>query len=395
MATAVISRWARRFLLAGVGFLLAAQVAGLVGLPRRVEVVLGLQGFVLTVAFGKAYSLIPSYFDRTLAVPQAPAIHLPIHIIAVISLALAPLSGAPDWAGLLGASLWALGTLVFVGVIGVTVASNPFGRETGTSEASSDRAWLDRLANPFMPLAVGYLLAGSYELLASQSGLPTLLDGSLVRVSHLLAAGFALLLLFSVGYRLLPRFLVSTTPRALAVITLPAGAVGPALLAIGYPSGILFVAGAILESVAVVAFAVSYAWLFVRTERDRVGFYGPLGGVAAGCLGVGLGLQFAVVGLDADLILAHLRLNVFGLLGLSIVGLLYQFYPPGVAAWRGAGDRAAFWSMLLYAAGLLSYALAPLVRVPVDSFGHVSIAFAGGILLYIVGGAIRTQTAGT
>lgn len=394
MSTAIISRWARRFLLAGVSFLIAAQLATLAGFPRRVEIVLGLQGFVLTVVFGKAYSLIPSYFDRTLAIPHAPAVHLPIQFLAVVALAVAPLDVAPAWAMPLGVGLWALGTLVFVAAIGATVAPNLLGRETGTSDASSDRAPLDRVANPFMPVAVLYLLAGSYELLAGQTPLPTLLDGSPVRVSHLLAAGFALLLLFSVGYRLLPRFLVATTPRALALVVLPAGAVGPSLLAIGYPAGPTFVAGALLESLAVLSFAVSYAWLFVRTDRDRVGFYGPLGGLAAGCIGVALGLQFALVGLDADLIRTHLRLNVFGLLGLSIAGVLYQFYPPGVATWWGASDRTAFWSLVCYAGGLLCFALAPFVGVPLAALGHAAIALAAGVVLYLVAGAIRMQTAG-
>lgn len=392
MSTAVISRWARRFILVAIGFLVLAQIAALAGVPRRVEVVLGLQGFVLTVVFGKAYSLIPAYFDRTLVAPRAPALHLPLQVVAVFALATAPLAGTPDVLGPVGATCWVLGTLVFVGAIGATVASNPLGRETGTSEANIERVRLDRLANPFMPVAVAYLLAGSYELLAGMAGLPTLLDGSLVRVTHLLGAGFALLLLFSVGYRLLPRFLVATPPRALAVITLPAGAIGPTLLAVGYPSGRAFLAGAVLESIAVLSFAASYAWLFASTDRDRVGFYGPLGGVVAGVVGVGLGLQFAVTGIDARLALVHVRLNVFGLLGLSIVGVIYQFYPPGVAAWRGAGDRLAFGSVALYALGLTLLALGPVAGPVATLAGHAAVTGAAVAVLYTVAGTIRTHT---
>lgn len=394
MASAIISRWGRRFLLVGVGFLLASQLAALGGAPRRVEVVLGLYGFVLTVVFGKAYSLVPSYFDRTLVAPRAPAVHLPIHVGAVVALASAGFRAAPAWIGSAGAVLWTVGTVVFVGAIGATISSNPFGLETGTSDASADRAPLDRLANPFMPVAVAYLLVATYERLARGIPLPPLLDAAPVRVTHLLAAGFALLLLFAVGYRLLPRFLVATVPRSLALVVLPAGAVGPTLLAVGYPAGPLFVAGAVLESVAVLGFAVSYLFLFASTDRDRVGFYGPLAAVVAGVAGVGLGLQFAIAGIDARLALSHLRLNLFGLLGLAIVGVLYQFYPPAVADWPGAGDRLALASIAVYALGLAIAAAGAVAPAPVGSVGHLLVAAGAAAVLYCVGGAIRVQTKG-
>lgn len=393
MATAVISRWARRFLLVGAGFLVLSQAGALLGLPRRVEVVLGLQGFVLAVVFGKAYSLLPSYFDRTLSVPRAPAVHLPVHVLSVAALATAAIGAGPDWIAPVGAAGWFAGSLLFVGTIAATVATNPIGRETGTSEANLERAPLDRLANPFMVVAVLYLLAGSYELLASHSVLPTLLDGSSVRLTHLLAAGFALLLLFAVGYRLLPRFLVSTIPRWLALLTLPTGALGPALLAVGYPAGSLFVAGAALESLAVAAFAVAYARLFLSSDRSRVGLYGPLGGVAAGVVGVGLGLQFALAGIDTALVRAHLRLNVLGLLGLSIAGIIYQFYPPAVGTWPGAGDRLAVSSLAVYAGGLALFALEPLTIAAVGRAGHLAVGGAGLALLYLLVATIRTRTA--
>lgn len=394
MASAVISRWARRFLLAALCFLVLSQLAAIAGLARRTEVLLGLHGFVLGVVFGKAYSLVPSYFDRTLAVPRAPAAHLPIHVTAVGSLALSTLSGSPDWLAAVGGTLWALGVLVFLGAVGVTIASNPLGRETGTGGVNREREWLDRLANRFVPLALGYLAVGSYALLGASTPLPTLLDGVAVRSSHLLAAGFALLVLFSVGFRLLPRFLVATPPRWLALVALPAGAVGPALLAIGYPAGPVFVVGAALEATAVAAFALAYWRLFRATDRDRIGFYGPLFGLLAGLVGVGLGLQFAFVGFDASLARAHRHLNVFGLLGLSILGVLYQFYPPGVAAWRGAGDRLALGSLAVGFAGVLLLGLEPVGGRSVALAGHLAVLGAGAIAIYCVAGAIRTQTAG-
>jgi hypothetical protein len=160
-------------------------------------------------------------------------------------------------------------------------------------------------------------------------------------------------------------------------VVLPAGALGPALIAVGLYSGPVFVLGAVLEAIAVVGFAVGYAWLFVTSDRRRVGFWGPLAGAGAGILGVGLGLQFAVAGLQADLTVLHRRLNVFGFLGLTIVGLLYQFYPPAVGTWRGAGDRLALATIATLALGVLVSALAPLLATPlVLAVGPITVTAA-------------------
>ncbi|MFB6311116.1 MAG: hypothetical protein ABEH64_08035 [Salinirussus sp.] len=394
MAAATISRWARRFLVIGVAFLTVAQIVGLAGAPRSVEVILGLYGFVLSVVFGKAYSLLPSYFDRTLAVPRAPAWHLPIHTLGVLALAGAAWPGTPTMFETAGRVLWSVGVVIFAVSIALTIRSNPLGLETGTSGANASRAGLDRIANLFMPAAPAYLLIGTLVGLAAQTGLSPPLDGSSVRVHHLLAAGFALLLLFSVGYRLLPRFLVAQVPRSLAIITLPAGALGPALLAIGYPSGPLFAAGAILESVAIASFAIAYGWLFVATDRDRIGFYGPLGGVIAGLFGIGLGLHFALVGFEASLILSHVRLNVFGLLGLSIIGIIFQFYPPAVSNWPVSGDHLAGASLAVYASGVGILAAGPPIDGRLSIVGHI-LAFSAALTVgYCLIGTIRAQTAG-
>jgi len=392
MASATLSRWTRRYLVVAVGFLTLAGVAVAVGAPRRTEVALGLYGFVLTTAFGKAYTLVPSYFDRTLVVPQVPAVHLPIQVVAVAALAVAPLRGAPSALDVVGPVAWGLGVAVFAGIVLATIATNPLGRETATSESKADRAALDRLANPFMPVALGYLLVGSYALLAPVVGLPALIDGVVVRSTHLLAAGFALLLLFSVGYRLLPRFLVANLPTALAGSVLVAGAVAPALLAVGYPAGVVFQAGAALESLAVVGFAASYGWLFFSTDRGRVGFYGPLAGVVLGLGGVVLGAWFAFVGIDGALVRSHLRLNVFGLLGLSVLGVIYQFYPPAVSAWPGEGDRLALASIALVAAGVVTTVLTAFGPAPLVALGGGVIALGGATATYLVVGTIWSRT---
>lgn len=392
MSAAMVSRWAQRFLLVGVAFLVLSQVAAIAGLPARVTTVAGLQGFVCVVAFGKAYSLVPSYFDRTLAWPVAPALHLPLAAAGVAALVVAPVAGVPTAAfAETGAVLWAAGVCLFVATLAVTLRGNPLGAETGTSDANADRERTDRLANAFMPVALAYLLAGTYELLAGTVGLPTLLGGEYVRVAHLLAAGFATLLLLSVGFRLLPRFLVVDSPTWLPWLVLPAGALGPLLIAAGLYRGPVFRLGAGLEAMAVGGFALAYAVLFARSDRRRVGLWGPLLGAGAGAVGVGLGLQFAFDALQADLATLHRRLNVFGFLGLTIVGLLYQFYPPAVGEWPGASDRAAGLTLATMAAGVGLAGVGPLVGGPTAIVGHLLVAGAAVGVGYLLGATIARR----
>jgi len=387
MAADAVTRWARRFLAASAAFLVAWQVAALAGLPRATGVTLAVHGFVLHAVFGKAYSLVPSYFDRTLAVPRAPAVHLPLSAVGAVGLAAEPLAGVPEAVGAAGAVLWVGGVAAFVGSLAWTVRDNPTGRETGTGGPNARREPVDRYANAFVPVALAYLLAGSYATLAARAGGSW--PGSLgaAPTAHLLAAGVAALTVFAVGFRLFPRFLVAAPPRALVAVVLPAGAFGPALLAGNFYGGAWFRLGALLQAVAVLGFGAAYAALFARSERRRAGLYGPLVGVACGAAGVALGLHLAFVGLAVGLTAVHFRLNALGFLGLTIVGATFQFYPPTVGTFPGASDRTALASIGLVGAGLL----AELAGALGGSAGAVTAgrasALAGAVLFaYLVGG---------
>jgi len=352
MTAAQVSRWSRFFVTAGAVAFVLWQLALLAGLPRRVGVVLGLYGFVLHVVFGKAYSLVPAYFDRNLRFPRAPAVQFPLTVAGTACLALAAVPGAYPLLDSVGGILWTVGVAVFLGTIGWTIHDNPTGRETATGEVNADRRDVDRLSNLFVPVAFTYLAVGTYGTLALSTPLPVLVDGYPPRVTHLLAAGTATLLVFAIGFRLLPRFLVATPPRPLVVLGLVAGAVGPALLAASLPSGPWFRTGATFEASAVLGFAVAYLTLFRRSDRSRIGFYGVFAGALAGIVGVGIGLWFAVDGVTGSLVVAHLRLNVAGFLGLTIIGVSYQFYPPAVGTLVGVGDRTALASIGFVAGGL-------------------------------------------
>lgn len=110
--------------------------------------------------------------------------------------------------------------------------------------------------------------------------------------------------------------------------------------------------GTVLQALAVGGFALVVFVLFSRPERTRVTFYGVLAGVLAGRVAVSLGLYFAFVAPSAALVVVHARLSLLGFLGVLIVGVSYQFYPPAVGTFRGAGDRTALAAILLLAGGL-------------------------------------------
>lgn len=378
-SSAAVSRWARGFVAASAVWLVVWQAATLVGFPRRVTVTFALFGFVLHMVFGKAYSLVPSYFDRELAFTRAPSVHLPLALGGTGALAVAPLSIVPSAVGTVGAVLWAAGIAVFLGTILWTIRDNITGSETGTGDHNAHRRPVDRVANAAMPVAFLYLALGAYATLAASVPLPSLFDGFAPRASHLFAAGTAALLVFAVGFRLLSRFLVASPPRPLVYVVLPAGALGPALLAAGLPAGPLLQAGAVVQTIAVVGFAVAYCWLFVTSDRNRLAFYGVLAGALAGLAVVAFGLYFALVGTNPDLIVAHYRLALLGFLGLTIVGVAFQFYPPSVAQFPGGGDRLAtatlgglVGGLLLEVGGLLAGRALPVI-------GGRSLALGGAV----------------
>lgn len=375
MSATEVTRGSRRFVLAGLGFLLCWQAAGLVGAGRRIYVVLGLYGFVLHTVFGKAYALVPSYFDRTLVPVRAPAIHLPLSVVGVGCLAAS--EGGPTWLRPIGAVLWTGGVTVFLTTLAWTVRDNFTGAETATSDAKANRQPVDRVANAAVPAVGLYLGAGSGLLALDAVGLGTV---GPVRVSHLFAAGGAALLLFAVGFRLLPRFLGGYPRRTTVGGVLFAGAVGPALLAVGLPAGPLLIVGAVVEATAVVGFAGSYLRLFARSSRRRVGLSAVAVAVVAGTAGVVLGAAVAVGGYDVGFVAAHYRLNLLGFLGLSIIGVTLQFYPPSVGRHRFADDRTAALGIGLIATGLAGQALGLIVGVS----GAVSVGEAATLLGAVV-----------
>jgi hypothetical protein len=288
--------------------------------------------------------------------------------------------------------LWTAGVCVFVGTLLWTVRDNPTGRETATGGTDADRQQIDRLANAAVPVALLYLLAGTYGTLAWSTGLPPLVDGYRPRTTHLLAAGTAGVAVFGLGFRLLPRFLVASPPRALVAVVLPAGALGPGLLAASLGDPPWFGLGAAIQATAVIGFALAVGLLFARSERRRVGLYAVLAGAISGTAAVVLGLRFALHGPSAPLVVAHRRLNLLGFLGLTVVGMAYQFYPPAVVELPGASDRTALASIAGLAGGLALHCVGLVARVP-RLAGAGRLLTLGGALLYafLLVAAFRAQ----
>jgi hypothetical protein len=82
-----VSRWTRRFVLAGATLLVVRQVGEVVGIARRTAVTLGVPGFVLHTVFGKAYALLPPYFDCDLATTRLMPVHLACSLAGTLLLA--------------------------------------------------------------------------------------------------------------------------------------------------------------------------------------------------------------------------------------------------------------------------------------------------------------------
>lgn len=371
----------------GLVFFVLSQASVVMDGPRWMAMAFAIHGFVFHIVFGKAYSLVPAYFDRQLATAWGPRLHLPLSGIGALGLAVGP---SLDPSGLLvgaGAGAWSLGAAIFVLTIAITVRGNLTGRETGTSDANSDREAVDRYANRFVPIVLLYLLVGAYETAASSTTLPTIFVAESAQVSHVLAAGAAGLLVLSIGARLLPRFFVAYPPRSAVRLMLPAGALGPGLIAYGFRSGIVFQLGAILQTVAIGGYAIVVISLYRASDRQRIGLYSAVLGAIAGLCGVFVGLGLAL-GVTIPVPAFHYRLTLVGFLGLTIIGVLFQFYPPGIGQSPGVNDRTAAVAIGAIALGLTVEMAGYWSQEVLVQFGR-GLVLAGSIgVLYMVIGLV-------
>jgi len=130
---------------------------------------------------------------------------------------------------LLGVTLWAIGTLVFVGSLLATVGPTAVGTVAETLRGSGRSQRSTRLATTMIPVAVGYLLIGTIALLTIVAPLQI---GAITvaQVVHYYLIGFATLLIYALGTRLLTAFFHVSLPRPVVWAMLITGAIAPAFL---------------------------------------------------------------------------------------------------------------------------------------------------------------------
>jgi hypothetical protein len=79
-------------------------------------------------------------------------------------------------------------------------------------------------------------------------------------------------------------------------------------------------------------------------------------------------------------VVAHYQINLLGFLGLTIVGVAYQFYPPAVGSFPGANDRTALVSLGCLAVGVALEASGLLAGWTVATTGGQLVSLTGAFL---------------
>ncbi|WP_205254108.1 MULTISPECIES: hypothetical protein [Halostella] len=341
-----LSRWTRCFAVASALSMVALQAAFLGDPSLRTVAVVGLLGAALPMVFGMAYLLLPSYVGRTLSARRLPGVHFALAYAGVGLLAGDSVFelGGPVTA--VGATLWSAGVGIFVWTLLRTVLPAIAADPEVVLRAGERPQRSTRLGTVAIPVAVGYLVVGTVALLSATPPFPDPIGATLPMVVHYYGTGFAALLIFALGTRLLTGFFHVTPPSALSRTVLCCGAVAPAVLSAAFWRPPWFLVGAGLELVAMAGYAALVAVVAYRTDRRRVGLYGiglgALGGVAAvgvaavGALGIETGLAVAV----------HVPLVLDGFLLLTILGYAYQFFPVTAGGFPGATERVALTTIL-------------------------------------------------
>jgi len=348
-----LRRWTQRFTVASAAaFVVSCVAAGVVSDPR-IPVILALFGFVCPMIFGMAYLLLPPYVRRTLVDHRLPGIHFVLAFPGAGSLVLGTAIEGLGLLRSLGAVVWSLGVLVFVGALFGTVVPAVLDDPASVFRGGDRPQRSTRLATATIPIAIGYLLLGTMVLVQSTS-VVSAWDPTLVSVIHLYAVGFGALLIFSLGARLLLGFYRASPPKSLLWLVLVAGAVAPMLLGFTIWVDPWFRVGAALESIAMVGYAIVVGITGYRTERRRFGYVGIAFGAVAGVLAVAVAapVAFGTPVLD-NWVSLHRTTVLWGFFPLTIVGYAFLFFPVTDGQFRGATRRVATTTIVLLAVGLL------------------------------------------
>lgn len=253
--------------------------------------------------------------------------------------------------GGLGAVLWSLGVSIFVGSISWTVIDAFSSNRDAAVTAIERHQQSTCLATVVVPIALGYLVVGTVALLSLSTPLPDYVGATVPAVVHYYGAGFAALLVYGLGIRLLTGFFHVRLSQALSRAVLVSGSLAPAILVTNFLDGWGFALGASLEGVAMLGYAGLVGSVVYRTARYRVGLVGIGLGAVFGVLAVALAV-FVVAGRFGRLVDAHAIAMLNGFLLLTIVGYAVQFFPVVNRQFSGATERTVMSTFLLIATGV-------------------------------------------
>ncbi len=284
-------------------------------------------GFIMMLIFGMSYNLIPIFSRRlTFHSNKMIIIHL---ILANLALAFMVASYLfQDIFTLLHLTfslLWLIGAILYVANIMLTVRKPPHDYKTPVKENTIK---LDKIASKFTTSAGLYVVLGAFLLLLQDVIIPFPV------IVHWHTTGVVMLMIIGVGYHVFPRITKVQVPYKTAYVGI-LGIFAPLLLALSRmnPRGLqfLFLAGAFLEYVAVLNFAVSLIYMVFKSPKKRLVMAYYLASAFAMIIGLSLGFSF---GFFPDWIVTlfqvHAFINLFGIVTFLIFGVSFQmifFYP--------------------------------------------------------------------
>lgn len=239
--------------------------------------------------------------------------------------------GGNAWAD--GLWLWSLGMVLHVALTIGSVARHAR-RRSGLLPMAGRR-----LGPALYPGATAVLYGLSAAVVAPLWSLGILPLPVLV---HLHLTGFVVGTMVAASILLLPRFTdVRPPPWAswtIAILPIP----GPALLAMGFlghPR--MFRLGAMVEAIAMIAFAAYVGWQLLRSPRRRASFVPFALSLISLVAAVLLGLAFAHAPVTQVLVPLHAALNLVGFVGLFVLAAAWDLFAPsigrGVEAYRIQG----------------------------------------------------------
>jgi hypothetical protein len=380
-----LRQWTERFTVASAASLVASLLAVPLTSGPRIPVLVTLFGFVCPMVFGMAYLLLPPYLGRTLVDYRLPGVHFVLAYLGAGLLVAGSIQEGSDVVFALGAGAWTGGIGVFVGTLSATVHQAILEDPPGLGRGRDGPQRSTRLASAMIPVAIGYLVAGTV-LLLGLAGVAGTARGSISQVVHLYAAGFGALLIYSLGARLLLGFYHVTPPRALMVGVLIAGAIAPAMVGPSRWLDPIFRVGASLEVVAMGGYALAVGFVARRTDRQRFGLLGIGLGALAGLAAVAVAapLAFGTTAVEQPVVL-HRLLVLWGFFPLTIIGYAFLFFPVTQGQFTGATRRWATLIVALLAVGVFLRALGTSVGSLLVGLFGVGLSVLGALgYLYVL-----------